>query len=193
MQNTNYPRLIACVILVGSLAAVAGVRISSQEREQARADLAGTWRLNRELSENAQQKIDRMQTSQGHGPGRHGLGGIFGRLFGAGDIHEARRMVLNAPTSFTLAQDGNRIVLTGGDGRARTLTANGQKERVNGRDVVTKWDGQRLVSETTIGDAKVTDTFERSTTAPQLIVTTRMDMREHGVSVRRVYDAEGAR
>lgn len=36
---------------------------------------------------------------------------------------------------------------------------------------------------------KVTDTYERSPSAPQLIVTTRMDMRGHGVSVRRVYDA----
>lgn len=193
MRNTNYRRLAACVVLIGGLVAITSVRVSSQERETARADLSGRWQLNRELSENAQQKIDRMQSSQGHGPGRHGLGGIFGRLFGGGDIQEARRMVLNAPISFTLAQDGNRIVLTGGDGRVRTRTANGQKEKVNGRDVLTKWDGPRLVSETTVGDAKVTETFERSTTAPQLIVTTRMDMREHGVSVRRVYDAESPR
>jgi hypothetical protein len=193
MRNTHYPRLIACVMLVGSLVAIAGVRVSTQERAQARADLAGEWRLNRELSENAQQKIDRMQTSQGHGPGRHGLGGLFGRLFGGGDIEEARRMVLNAPTSFTLAEDGNRIVLTSRDGRERTLTANGQKQKVNGRDVLTKWDGPRLVSETTVGDAKVTETFERSTTAPHLILTTNMDMRGHRVSVRRVYDAESAR
>jgi hypothetical protein len=193
MRNTNYPRLIARVILVYSLIAIAGVRVSSQERESARADLSGRWQINRELSENAQQKIDRIQSSQGHGPGRHGLGGIFGRLFGGGDMQEARRMLLDAPTSFTLAQDGNRIVLTGSDGRVRMLTANGQKEKLNGRDLLTKWDGPRLVSETTIGDVRVTDTFEHSATARQLIVTTRMDMREHGVSVRRVYDAERPR
>src|SRR3990170_1426143 len=190
MRNTDYPALIACVILVGGLVAIGGVHVSGQERETARADLSGRWQINRELSENAQQKIDRMQSSQGHGPGRHGLGGIFGRLFGGGDMQEARRMLLDAPTSFTLAQDGNRIVLTGSDGRVRMLTANGQKEKLNGRDVLTKWDGPRLVSETTIGDVRVTDTFEHSATARQLIVTTRMDMREHGVSVRRVYDAE---
>jgi hypothetical protein len=190
MQCLKY---LAPIVLISSLVAVAGVRVNSQEREQSRADLSGRWLLNRELSDNAQQKIDRMQSSQGHGPGRHGLGGIFGRLFGGGDMQDARRMVLNAPTSFTLAQDGNRIVLTGSEGRVRTLTANGQKEKVNGRDVVTKWDGHRLVSETTIGDAKVTETFERSITAPQLIVTTRMDIREHEVSVRRVYDTETPR
>jgi O-acetyl-ADP-ribose deacetylase (regulator of RNase III) len=71
----------------------------------------------------------------------------------------------------------------------RTLTADGRKEKVNGRDVQTTWDKQRLMSETSVGDAKVTETYERSTTAPHLIVTTRMEMRDHDVSVRRVYDA----
>ena len=104
-------------------------------------------------------------------------------------MEQARRMVVNAPSSFTVTQDGDRIVLTGSDGQPRTLTANGRKEKVNGRDVLTKWDGQRLISETTVGDTKVTETYERSPSTPQLIVTTRMDMRGHGVSVRRVYDA----
>ena len=157
-----------------------------------RADLAGRWELNVQLSENAQQKVDRMQSSQGHGPGRH-FGGLFGRLFGGGDMREAREMVVNAPQSFTLTQTGDRIALVAGNGRSRTLTANGRKEKIDGRDVVTKWDGQRLVSETSLGDAKVTEMYERSPNAPQLILTTRMDMRGHGVSVRRVYDAAGAR
>lgn len=193
MESTKYPGLIVCVVLVGSVVAVAGVRANRQEREPARVDLSGRWQLNPELSENAQQKVDRMQTSHGHGPGRHGLGGLFGRLFGGGDMDQARRMVLNAPSSFTVTQDGHRIVLTSSDGRVRTLTANGQKEKINGRDVLTKWDGQRLVSETSVGDATVTETFERSTTASQLIVTTQMDMHGHGVSVRRAYDAESPR
>ena len=102
-------------------------------------------------------------------------------------------MVVNAPQSFTLTQTGDRIALVASNGRSRTLTANGRKEKIDGRDIVTKWDGQRLVSETSLGDAKVTEMYERSPNAPQLILTTRMDMRGHGVSVRRVYDAAGAR
>jgi hypothetical protein len=182
--------LIGIIVVLGSPVIAADVR--GQERESRRPDLSGRWQLNRELSENAEEKLERMQSSQGHGPGRHGLGGLFGRLFRGGDMEEARRMVLNAPPSLTLTQDGDRIVLTGSDGRARTLTANSRKEKVNGRDVLTKWDGERLVSETTVGDAKVTETFERSASASQLVVTTRMDMRGHGVSVRRVYDAASA-
>lgn len=190
MRSTTSSALICCIVLFGSL--VSGADVRSQERESRRPDLSGRWQLNRELSENAEEKLERMQSSQGHGPGRHGLGGLFGRLFGGGDMEEARRMVLNAPSSLTLTQDGDRIVLTGSDGRARTLTANSRKEKVNGRDVLTKWDGERLVSETMVGDAKVTETFERSASASQLVVTTRMDMRGHGVSVRRVYDAASA-
>jgi hypothetical protein len=187
------PGLIACVVVVGSLIAIADVRVNNQERESPCPDLSGQWQLNRELSDNAQEKVDRMQSSQGHGPGRHGFGGLFGRLFGGGDMEEARRMVLTAPPSFTLTQDGDRVILRGSDGRVRTLTATGRKEKINGRDVLTKWDRQRLVSESFLGDTKVTETYERSASAPQLIVTTRMDMRGHGVSVRRVYDAANAR
>lgn len=192
MPITRVPGFIACAVLVGSLAGAASERVIAQERESP-PDLSGRWQFNAQLSENAQAKVDRMQSSQGHGPGRHGLGGLFGRLFGGGDMQEARGLILNAPPSFTLTQDGDRIVVTGSDGRVRTLTANGRKEKVNGRDVQTTWDKQRLVSETTVGDAKVTETYERSTTAPQLIVTTRMDMRDHGVSVRRVYDSQSTR
>jgi hypothetical protein len=191
MLITKYSALVACAALAGSLVGAANVRAIAQEGESLRSDLSGRWRLNQELSENAQAKVDRMQSSQGHGPGRHG--GILGRLFGDGDMQAARDLILNAPASFTLTQDGDRVVLTGGDGRVRTLTANGRKEKVNGRDVRTTWDKQRLVSEISVGDAKVTETYERSTNAPQLIVTTKMNMRGHDVSVRRVYDAEGAR
>jgi hypothetical protein len=170
MLITKYSAVVACGALVGSLVGAANVRVITQE---VRSDLSGRWRLNQELSENAQARVDRMQSSQGHGPGRHGFGGLFGRLFGGGDMEEARGLILNGPASFTLTQDGDRIVLTGSDGRVRTLAANGRKEKVNGRDVQTKWDKQRLVSEISVGDAKVTETYERSTNAPQLIFGAR--------------------
>jgi hypothetical protein len=193
MLITKYSALAACVALAGSLVGAAHVRAIAQERESLRPDLSGRWQLNQKLSENAQAKIDRMQSSQGHGPGRHGFGGLFGRLFGGGDMEEARGLFLNAPASFTLTQDGDRFVRTGSDGRVQTLTANGRTEKVNGRDVQTTWEKQRLVSEISVGDAKVTDTYERPASAPQLIVTTKMNMRGHEVSVRRVYDAGSLR
>lgn len=45
------------------------------------------------------------------------------------------------------------------------------------------------MSEITVGNAKVIETYERSRGAPQLIVTVRVDMRGQPMSVRRVYDA----
>jgi len=194
MRGTHATFLVYAV-LTGSLVATGSVRAIAQEREAVRPDLSGRWQLNRELSENAQTKLDRMQSSQGggHGPGRHGG---LGALFGGGrnkQMEEARDLVLNAPASLVLTQDGDRIVLTGSEGRLRTLTANDRKEKVNGRDVRTKWDKNHLVSEISVGDVKVTDTYERSANAPQLIVTTKMGMSGHQVSVRRVYDAERPR
>jgi hypothetical protein len=192
MLTTRYSAAVACAALVASLLATGGVCVIAQERESIRPDLSGHWQLNREISENAETKLERMQSSQGggHGPGRHG--GVLGRLFGGGDhaqMEEARGLLLNAPASFTLRQDGDRLVLTESDGRVRTFTTNGRKMKVNGRDVQTNWGKHRLVSEISLDGPKITETYERSTNAAQLIVTTKMDMRGHDVTVCRVYDA----
>jgi len=122
----------------------------------------------------------------GHGPGRHG-----GRGGRADEKHleEARNLILNAPTRFVLTQDDRKVVLTEPDGSVRTLPTNNRKVKVGGRDVRTKWENNRLVSETTLGKVKIIETYERSPNAPQLIVTVGIDMHGHRVSVRRVYEA----
>ena len=189
-RRKNFALVSRAVVICSVVAA--GYAPAVAQDDPLRPDLAGHWELNRELSENAQTALERMHSSQsdGHGPGRHG--GFLGRLFGGGhdsQTEEARARFLNAPTSFTLKQESDRIMLTESDGRARTLTANGRKERVNGRDVQTRWDKDRLVTETSLGNAKITETYERSTNLPRLTVTTKMEMRGHDVSVRRVYEA----
>jgi hypothetical protein len=188
MRTRTRAALVTSVAIASWLVAAGSVPARAQ-RATLRPDLSGRWTLNQELSEDAQAKVERMRSSQG-GAGRHG--GLIGGLFGGGStaqVEEAHDLLLNAPSSFTLTQDGDRIVRTDGDGRVRTLTANGRKETVNGRAVRTKWDDNRLVSEISLGRASVIETYERLTDAPQLIVTTRMDMGGRVVSVRRVYDA----
>jgi len=182
------------VAWVGLFGIVATAIVHAQDRDSTRPDLSGRWRLNRELSENAESKLRGMQSpSGGRGPGGHvGLGGLVGGAQQA-QIEEARGLVLNAAERFVLTPDGNHIVVTDGDGRVRRLTANGRKEQIDGRDVRTRWDKQRLIAETSLGSAKVTETYERSTTATQLVVTTKMSMHGRELSVRRVYDAEGLR
>jgi hypothetical protein len=185
----------AAVALVGVVAITATAIVIAQDRKSLHPDLSGRWRLNRELSENAEAKLERMQSQSpgSAGPRRHG-GGLGGSSGGAqqAQMEEARSLVLDAPPWFVLTQDGERIVLTDSGGRVRTLTASGRKEKVDGRDVRTRWDNQRLISEISLGSAKVTETYERSTDAPQLIITTKMEMHGRELSVRRVYDAEAS-
>jgi hypothetical protein len=170
-------------------------RIIAQERADSRPDLSGRWELNDSLSENAKAKLESMHSSQpagGHGPGRHGgLGRIFGGIFGGGQAAHAEleQVVVNAPATFVVMQDDQKVVLTEPQGRVRTLPANNRTVKVDGRDVRTRWETNRLVSEITVGNAKVTETYERSPNAPQLSVTARVDMQGRQVSVRRVYDA----
>jgi hypothetical protein len=93
----------------------------------------------------------------------------------------------------SITQDGERIVVTDSDGRTRALTADGRRAKVNGRDVRTKWDDQRLVSETSLGNITLVETYQRSPNPPQLIVATTIDMGGQVVSVRRVYDGPSSR
>src|SRR6516164_768878 len=189
MRTRRYCSMAA---LVGVLATAITVGIA-QERESPRPDLSGRWRLNRELSENAEAKLKGMHSESpgGQPAGGHGrLAGLFGGPRQA-QMDEARGLLLDAPPLFVLTQDRDRIVLTDGSGRVRTLTASGRKEKIDGRDVQTKWDNRRLVSETSLGDAKVIEAYERLANALQLIVTTTMKIRGRELSVRRVYDAEG--
>lgn len=76
-------------------------------------------------------------------------------------MEEARGLVLDASPWFVLTQNGEHIVLTDSTGRVRTFTASGHREKVDGRDVRTKWDHGRLVSETWLGNAKVTENVRR--------------------------------
>jgi hypothetical protein len=69
---------------------------------------------------------------------------------------------------------------------------NGRKEKVNGRDVRAKWDDDRLIVEISLANANVIETYQRSTSTPQLIVTTTMEMGGQVVNVRRIYDPGSA-
>lgn len=102
---------------------------------------------------------------------------------------QLEEVILNAPTRFVLTQDDQKVVLTEPNGRVRTLPTNNRKVKIEGRDVKTKWEDNRLVSEITVGNVKVMETYERSPSVPQLIVTARVDRGGRQVSVRRVYDA----
>ena len=197
IQNRSIGRLGGAAVVV-SVFALTALSLAAQIGAPRRTDLTGQWQLNRDLSDDARDKLQSMGHGSGngarggHGPGRHG--GIFG-IFGGGQadaekMHaQLEEVLVDAPARFTLTQDDQKIVLTEADGEVRTLPTNNRKVNVDGRDVRTKWENDRLVSEITVGNARVIETYERSPNATQLIVTARVDVRGQRVSVRRVYDA----
>ena len=185
-MTQKYSALLASALIASGLMTPPIARLSAQDIAVIRPDLSGRWQLNRDLSENAEEKLKSMGDDGGH------AGGWLGRIFAGGwEKRHAQfeAVIVNAPSSFVLAQEDQRVVLTEPDGHVRTLPTNNQAVKVDGRDVQTVWKNNRLVSEITVGDAKVTETYERLPGVPQLIVMARMEMRRRQVSVRRVYDA----
>ena len=79
-------------------------------------------------------------------------------------------------------------MLTEPNGHARELPTNDRTVKIDGQDVRTKWENNRLVSEITMGNTKLFETYECSPGRRQLIVTVGMDMHGQQVNVRRVYD-----
>ncbi|MPZ18484.1 MAG: hypothetical protein GEV06_11305 [Luteitalea sp.] len=196
MIQTRITRaLLACVAAVITAWAAAGVSVAAQAATPGRPDLTGQWQLNKDLSDDAQEKLQSRggagehagRGGGGHGPGRHG-GGRAEEEMGP-EMKEAHDLILNAPIHFVLTQDGQKVVLTEPDGHVRALPTNNRPVKVDGRDVRTRWESNRLVSETTVGNAKVIETYERSPSPPQLLVTVKIEMPRRDVSLRRVYDA----
>lgn len=199
-QKSSSLPLFVCVAAIITACVGAGVTFAAQAGAPRRPDLTGQWQLNRDLSDDAREKLQAMHGGSGHtgggghGPGRHGgFGGLLGGIFGGGgagseEMHaQLEEVIVNAPARFDLTQDDQKVVLTEPNGHVRTLPTNNRTVRIDGRDVRTKWEKNRLVSEITVANAKVIETYERSPSA-QLIVTAKVDMRGRQVSVRRAYD-----
>jgi hypothetical protein len=184
--------VFAAAVIMAS--AATGVFGSLQAGPAHSTDLSGQWQLNHELSENPQDKLPNMGGSGSHHGGGGGQGGghhAGGAAPGGDQQHpeQALNLLLNAPDRFLLTQDDQKVVITESDGHVRTLQTNNHKAKVDGHDVQARWDNNHLVTETGVGNAKVTETYERSPSAHQLIVTTTIDVSGEHVSVRRVYDA----
>lgn len=168
--------LVASVAFAISAWAAGGAPLAAQTGAAGRPDLFGQWQLNRELSDT---------------PGSMGGGGGHGGGHGAGHGQgaEIRNLMLNAPASIVLTQDDHKVVLTEPDGHMRTLPTDNRKVNIDGHDVRTKWNNNRLVSQITVGDAKVIETYERTPEGRQLIVTVGTERHGQQVSIRWVYDA----
>src|SRR5262245_49510982 len=127
MRSTRHLVPMVYGLLLGSVIAAGSLGLVAQAPDAIHPDLSGRRDLNADLSENAYQKLEAMHSSQGggRGAGGHRMGGLFGGAPDPAQMEEARALFVDAPSWFVLTRDGDRIVLTGDDGRVRTLTANG--------------------------------------------------------------------
>jgi hypothetical protein len=68
------------------------------------------------------------------------------------------------------------------------LPTDNRTVKVDGREVRTRWENNRLISEIAVGNPKVLETYERLPGSQQLIVAVSAEVHGQQVSVRRVYD-----
>ena len=179
--------------------------------------LAGRWKLNPELSEDARAKMrdardaarDGSGGANGGGNGSGGAGRGWGRggrggggmgggrgagRSGArgGDAPDAMREVFEAPAEFTITPTASEVVILEKDGRLRTLHADGKKYKAEGgaAEVEARWDGGQLVVDTRSDrGARITETFDAAPDRTRLTVMLKVEgSRGPGVTVKRVYD-----
>ncbi len=108
-------------------------------------------------------------------------------------------LVTATPRLSIFQRDEGRIVFVDADGHTRTFTTNGKKEphqlQAGTLETSTKWDGVKLVQQSTLGGGfKVTQTFALDDARRLVISTTLDDSRMGKVPPNtRVYDPEGER
>jgi hypothetical protein len=190
---------------------------SSRAERDTTPNLTGGWILNRDLSDDAAQLIERMQAGDhggsggghrppgaggSHGPGMHGGGGNHGGM----SPEQMRGMrahmtdVLETPARLTIVQSDGLVTLTDDNGRSKRLTTNNKREKrpVDNRvvEVRTKWDDGRLVDETWLDHGmKLTETYSIASERQQLHVAVKLEGSRlpQPLNLRRVYDAASLR
>jgi hypothetical protein len=168
-------------------------------------DLSGTWKLDRERSEDPAQKL-----REGRGPSRRGSGGggFRGRRDGGGfGGHHGRPTDEgegNGGTDFfqdsrafdllAIVHRDPELRITDGLGREHVLYTDGRRvdeERSSGTTKIrAKWkDGRVVVATTPEHGAKITETYAVTADGSSLTVTTRVEGRGRELEFRRVYGA----
>lgn len=183
-------------------------------------DLSGRWVLNRELSEDAREKMrdgrDGMaRPGGGGGAGGSGMGrpgggggksggrsgrrpppgGDEGGRRGGDDRRAAMRAVFEAASELTITQTAREIAILETDGRLRALHPDGEKyEDSSGAKVKARWDGERLLVTTSQERGPtVTETWRRAGEPAQIVVELRFQPPSgQEVTVKRVYDRADA-
>jgi hypothetical protein len=206
------------VMISVAIMAAAGT-IASPSTTAAQTDaINGAWRLNRELSDDFQQKTQEAREARGEiqstggsaGGGRQGGGGHGGGGRGGGggvgvdfsdaqraEAQEFRKMAAAAIEQFEFGAAQGMVAFRYADGRSRLLKADGEpvQQRVGPDETIelyikAEWDKEKLEVEREIrSSGKIKEVYWLND-AGQLIVDTEVEMGRGGMRVefRRVYD-----
>ena len=201
----------APVALCAALIIVVGLLWPSVNTAAAAADqppnLAGTWKLNKDKSDNPREK---MQEAMGNSGGMQGGGGGgYGqRRAGGGSEGGPRGNMMDEFTQITIVQTGSDIKVTGASGRTLAVlradtTSNSDANSSNANSdsnangqyapppPTVHWQDNQLIAELQgRRGGKTTRTYELSPDGKQLYVTTRMENPRFSqpVTYRFVYD-----
>lgn len=181
--------------------------------QAARPSLAGTWKLNKDQSDDTRQKMQQAMGNSGDGQGNGNGGGRPGRGQG-GPGGPGGGGMMNEWAQLTVTQLDANVKITGASGRTLATTtppdptadsksdadasnaAGGAGQRGDRRTPpVAQWQGSQLVTTGRGfggGGGGTTRTYELSADGKQLIVTTKItnERLTQPVTYRLVYDSE---
>jgi hypothetical protein len=190
---------IGLAFFESALALLLLVTVMGPIQAAALPDLSGKWSMNRELSEDAKAKLEKVFPTLGQVAPR---GGDKGTQADARDAEreQARRRIealIEASETLDITQINQELTVVEGNLRERKLYTDGrpferQDRRGNMTTIRARWQGQRLVVDTSLPDGgKFTESYELSPGGEQLFVTvTSQDRRlKQPLVIHRVYDA----
>lgn len=208
-------RLLTCAFACLVPVALAGHPATQPEPSEL-SSLSGEWVLNRELSSTTPPAMgDEAFGGRPGGPGPGGRrppGGIGGMGRGGGvgrgdgmgggrsqrpteDEMKRRRELmqeaLEAPTRFTIIQDGQTVTFAHPNGVVRKYVANGKTEKhqlmAGTIDTKTRWDGSVLLMEIVLDERRtLTRRYRRDAETGRLLVTVSLQRDQEGRTT--VYD-----
>jgi hypothetical protein len=204
--------------LVIGLCAASPARLCADDQKAGpEVDLSGRFALNKQLSDDARQKMrEAMENGGGPGSGRFGAGGPGGQggqggpggRGGSGGSGgppgmaedssgpEAMRSLLEPAEEIVVSQSPSELTIEEVFGRLRRLHPDGKKYKTdNGNgDIRSYWkDGKLRVETRGARGASVTETWERVPDGSRLILMVRIEGGPGKLELKRIYDrAEAA-
>jgi hypothetical protein len=166
----------------------------------AQANFAGTWKQNKDQSDDPRQKMQEAMGNSGESGGGGGNGNGMRR--GGGGQGRGQGGMMNEFSQLTIVQTGSNVKITGATGRVLAQSADGSQassqpssgaggENATAASAVQWQDNQLVVVTPGMRGGKTTRTYAFSADGKQLYVTTKMESERFKtpVTYRFVYDA----